>query len=59
VKQSELNRAVADSLGESVRTIADRGFSLLSDAFDEREPLVLDVDDPSHPTLLPLAESAC
>jgi hypothetical protein len=59
VKQSELNRAVADSLGESVRTIADRGFSLLSDTFDEREPLVLDFEDPDCPTALPLAESAC
>jgi hypothetical protein len=59
VKQSELNRAVADSLGESVRTVAGRGFSLPSDAFEEREPLVLDFDDATNPTVVPLAECAC
>jgi hypothetical protein len=58
MKQSDLNRAVADSLGESVRTIASRGFSLQSDTFEEREPLVVDFDDPAHPVMLPLVEAA-
>ncbi|MEQ8786698.1 MAG: hypothetical protein RIC55_10385 [Pirellulaceae bacterium] len=58
MKQSDLNRAVADSLGESVGTIAGRGFSLLCDTFEERDPLVVDFDDPAHPVMLSLVESA-
>jgi hypothetical protein len=58
VKQSELNRAVANSLGESVSTIAGRGFSLLTDSFEEREPLVVDFDDMTYPVVLPIVEPA-
>lgn len=58
MKQSDLNRAVAKSLGETVGTIASRGFSLLTDADEEREPLVLDFDDMSYPILLPIIEPA-
>jgi hypothetical protein len=53
MKQSDLNRAVASSLGETVGTIASRGFSLLSDTFEDREPLVLDFDDMT-PVVLPV-----
>ena len=53
MKQSDLNRAVASSLGESIGTIASRGFSLLSDTFEDREPLVLDFDDMT-PVVLPV-----
>jgi hypothetical protein len=58
VKQSDLNRAVASSLGESVSTIAGRGFSLLTELCDEREPLVLDFDDMTYPVVLPIVEPA-
>jgi hypothetical protein len=53
MKQSDLNRAVASSLGETIGTIASRGFSLLSDTFEDREPLVLDFDDMT-PVVLPV-----
>jgi hypothetical protein len=53
MKQSDLNRAVASSLGESIGTIASRGFSLLDDSFEDREPLVLDFDDMT-PAVLPV-----
>ena len=53
MKQSDLNRAVASSLGESIGTIASRGFSLLSDTLEDREPLVLDFDDMT-PAVLPV-----
>lgn len=56
MKQSDLNRAVATSLGESVGVIASRGFSLLTDSFEEREPLVVDFDDMTHPIVLPIVE---
>ena len=58
MKQSDLNRAVASSLGETVSTIASRGFSLLSESFDEREPLVVDFDDLAYPVVLPIVEPA-
>jgi hypothetical protein len=53
MKQSDLNRAVASSLGETIGTIASRGFSLLDDSFEDREPLVLDFDDMT-PAVLPV-----
>ena len=43
--QAELNRNVARATGESVRTIASRGFSLLTPLPEEREPLVVDWDE--------------
>ena len=43
--QAELNREVARATGESVRTIAARGFSLLTPTPVEREPLVVDWDE--------------
>jgi hypothetical protein len=59
MKQSELNRAVAHRLGESVGTIVDRGFSLLTELCDERDPLVLDFDDlPPRPIVFPIVEPA-
>lgn len=58
MKQSDLNRAVASSLGESVSTIAGRGFSLIYDAIEEREPLVLDFDNDAQPALLPTVAPA-
>jgi hypothetical protein len=42
--QHALNRAVARATGESVSTIARRGFSLLRVGPVEREPLVIDWD---------------
>ncbi|MEQ8788677.1 MAG: hypothetical protein RIC55_20370 [Pirellulaceae bacterium] len=57
MKQSDLNRAVAASLGETISTIASRGFSLVSDSMDERDPLVVDFDDMSQPTPLPLLDA--
>jgi hypothetical protein len=44
--QAELNRQVADALGESIQTIADRGFVVHhSIPYEvEREPLVVDWD---------------
>ena len=44
--QSQLNREVADATGESINTIAQRGFNLLTPTSDERdrEPLVVDWD---------------
>jgi hypothetical protein len=58
MKQADLNRAVASSLGETVSTIASRGFSLLTELYDEREPLVVDFDDMSYPVVLPIVEPA-
>lgn len=58
MKQNDLNRAVANSLGETVSTIASRGFSLLSESFEEREPLVIDFDELAYPVLLPIVEPA-
>ena len=43
--QAELNREVARATGESVRTIASRGFSPLTPTPVEREPLVVDWDE--------------
>ncbi len=45
MNQRELNRAVAMATGESVRTIADRGFLLLSAIPYEREPEQIDWDE--------------
>lgn len=42
--QGQLNRAVARATGESVRTILARGFGLMTNDFEEREPLVFDWD---------------
>ena len=44
--QSELDQAVADATGESLSTIADRGFCLLTTIpiEIEREPLTVDWD---------------
>jgi hypothetical protein len=58
VTPTELNRAVANSLGESVSTIASGGFSLLTESFDGREPLVMDFDELVYPVLLPIVEPA-
>ncbi len=43
--QAELNRAVARATGETVQTIADRGFVPLEPALDDHEPLVIDWDE--------------
>ena len=43
--QAQLNRAVAHATGESIRTIGDLGFSLLTNDFEDREPLVGDWDE--------------
>ena len=43
--QSELNRAVALKTGETVRTVAQRGFSLCAAQTVDREPLVVDWDE--------------
>ena len=43
--QAELDRAVAEATGESVQTIAGRGFSLLTPTPAEREPLTVDWDE--------------
>lgn len=37
MKQSELNRAVARLIGESVRLVRQRGFSLINVRDDERD----------------------
>jgi len=42
MNQAELNRAVAEATGETVATIAKRGFTLLTPTPIEREPLVMD-----------------
>ena len=42
--QAELNRAVATVTGESVREIARRGFSTLTQAPVTREPSMVDWD---------------
>ena len=42
--QTELDRAVAEATGETVATIAQRGFSLLTAGPVEREPLTMDWD---------------
>jgi hypothetical protein len=44
MNQAELNRAVAEATGETVATIAKRGFTLLTSTPVEREPLVMDWD---------------
>ncbi len=43
--QAELNRAVARATGETVKTIADRGFIPLEPVPDDHEPLVIDWDE--------------
>ncbi len=43
--QAELNRAVARATGETVKTIADRGFIPLEPVGDDHEPLVVDWDE--------------
>ena len=43
--RAELNRAVANATGETVKTIADMGFVPLRAIPAEREPLVVDWDD--------------
>ncbi len=43
--QAELDRAVAEATGESVQTIASRGFSIWTPAPMEREPLTVDWDE--------------
>ena len=47
--QSDLDRAVASATGESIRTIASRGFSLIEapphDPDMSRDPLVIDWDE--------------
>ena len=45
MNQSELNRAVAGATGESLSTIQQRGFTLLTPIPIEREPLVMDWDE--------------
>ena len=45
--QAEINRQVARATGETVRTIAERGFAILSDTPDDQcdhQPLVVDWD---------------
>ena len=44
MNQADLNRAVAEATGETVATIAERGFTLLTRTPVEREPLVMDWD---------------
>ena len=43
--QAELDHAVAEATGESVRTIVRHGFVLLTAGPVEREPLVIDWDE--------------
>ena len=43
--QAELDRAVAEATGESLQTVARRGFSLLTPRPVEREPLTVDWDE--------------
>jgi hypothetical protein len=43
--QAELDRAVAEATGESLRTVARRGFSLLTHNPIELEPLTVDWDE--------------
>jgi hypothetical protein len=47
--QTDLNRAVASATGESIRTIASRGFSLIEapphDPELSRDPLIIDWDE--------------
>jgi hypothetical protein len=42
--QADINRQVAQATGEDVRTIAQRGFSMVEDHVVDREPLVVDWD---------------
>ncbi|MBL8828163.1 MAG: hypothetical protein JNM18_14380 [Planctomycetaceae bacterium] len=44
--QAEFEHEVAETTGESPRTIRRRGFSLL--VMPEREPLAIDWDEPPH-----------
>ncbi len=46
--QAELNRAVAAATGETVKTIAERGFIPLNPTPVEQEPLVVDWDRVDH-----------
>ena len=57
--QSELNREVARSTGETVSTIKQRGFVSLRHIPFEREPLVIDWDelDAKRPVLFPNRQS--
>lgn len=43
--QADLDRAVAAATGESIQTISERGFVLLTPSPIEREPLVVDWDE--------------
>ena len=48
--QSDLNRAVASATGESIRTIASRGFNLIEgpsppEPEQSRDPLIVDWDN--------------
>ena len=45
MKQNDFNRAVARATGESVETIAHRGFVLLTPAPFEREPRRVSYED--------------
>jgi hypothetical protein len=42
--QAQLDRAVAQATGESLRTIHDLGFSSWGNHFEERKPLVVNWD---------------
>jgi hypothetical protein len=53
--QAELNRAVAAATGETVATIAQRGFSLLTAGPVEREPLAMDWDSYDEERFIPFA----
>ncbi len=44
--QAEFEREVAQTTGESPRTIRRRGFSLL--VMPQRDPLAIDWDEPPH-----------
>jgi hypothetical protein len=44
--QTEFEREVAETTGESPRTIRRRGFSLL--VMPQRDPLAIDWDEPPH-----------
>lgn len=55
MNQNDFNRAVAKATGESIETIAHRGFVLLTPAPFEREPRYASYDDflgdvNTHPT---------
>lgn len=54
--QADLNRAVAQATGETITTIAGRGFVPLRSGAYERDPLTVDWDklDTRRPGLFPL-----